>query len=1148
MSDRLLLQLASAVETHLGVSDADATISRFLLSLYRPGASQDAFARVVEENGGSDFAPQFVAEVYHAIERDTQDKNKATTEGKGFEHLASPTVANITASTMTNPATHRTSTSTRETSTRETSTRESSTRETSTRETSTRESATNNKSLSARQNGNSSIGTTTSMHGSAYPALLLPDRAVPNPTHGPPAPNSTPKPAANPANSADAPTMGAIYKGYVSNIVPYGVFVRLHSPVSLISGLCHVLQMLFDGRTRIRHPSDVVTPNQEVFVKVAGIAPSGRRKISLSMVGVDQLTGLDRADELQQARPEHRGRAEKRARPARRLTSPERWEIRQLIAAGAARASDYPQLYGAVGTDTPDAADPDHEVLVDVELNPHEPKFLQGQVRGARAPDPKLIVRNPEGSMSRAAMSGLRMAQEMKEERARASRDARKHRDDPLAAKAAAHLLAAKDDTANADLAANFAAVSRVQRKRRAAVPLAEQRRALPVYAMRSEIVSSVRANQFVVVVGETGSGKTTQIVQYLYEDAVNVVDGVEKIIGCTQPRRVAAESVAKRVAQEVGCALGQQVGYTVRFDDTTSGATRIKYLTDGMLEREALLDPTMLKYSVVMLDEAHERTIATDVLFALLKQAARANPALRVIVTSATLDLQKFSRYFNDCPVLHVPGRTFPVDVMFSREPEPDYLAAALDCVMQIHVAEAPGDILVFLTGQEEIDTCCEALAARAKTLGRAAPELVVLPVYAALPPDMQARIFEPAPEGARKVVLATNIAETSITIDGIRYVVDPGFVKLNAYDPRLGMDLLIVSPISQAQANQRSGRAGRTAPGKCFRLYTEAAFNSEMLPNTVPEIQRQNLAHTILMLKAMGINDLLRFEFMDPPPAPTMVNALHELYALDALDDAGFLTALGRKMAEFPMEPALAKTLLASVDLECAAEVLSVVAMLSVQNVFYRPKDKQAAADQRKQRFHSVHGDHLTLLNVYRSWELGGRSLTWCKANYIHERSMRRAHEVRKQLVAILGRFRLDIQSCDDTSAIRRAFCSGYFRNLAKRDPHEGIFNTLVDQTPVHLHPLLAVYGKSADYVIYHTLLLTTKEYMHCVSIIDPKWLIQLAPRFFQASDPNNPNEHRKKQKIVPLFNRYADSQDSWRLTAQVEEKKKALGRLNQ
>lgn len=928
--------------------------------------------------------------------------------------------------------------------------------------------------------------------------------------------------------------------------MPYGVFVRLHSPTSLVSGLCHVLKMLFDGRTRIRLPADVVKPNQEVFVKVTDIAQSGRRKISLSMVGVDQLTGLDRSAELEADRARDRGRPEKRARAARRLTSPERWEIRQLIAAGAARAADYPELYGGVADDAPAASDPDHEVLVDVELNPHEPQFLKGQVRGARAPDPKLIVRNPEGTMSRAAMTGLRLATEMKEERARAARDSRKNRDDPLAAKEAAD-RAAEQNAAAAEITGSLAA-ARSRRKKRAPVPIAEQRRALPVYAMRAELVAAVRANQFVVVVGETGSGKTTQIVQYLYEDGVNVVDGVEKIIGCTQPRRVAAESVAKRVAQEMGCPVGQQVGYTVRFDDTTSAATRIKYMTDGMLEREALLDPTMLKYSVVMLDEAHERTIATDVLFALLKEAARANPALRVIVTSATLDLKKFSHYFNDCPVLHVPGRTYPVEVMFSREPEPDYLAAALDCVMQIHVAEAPGDVLVFLTGQEEIDTCCDALAARAKTLGRAAPELVILPVYAALPPDMQARIFEPAPEGARKVVLATNIAETSITIDGIRYVVDPGFVKLNAYDPRLGMDLLVVSPISQAQANQRSGRAGRTAPGKCFRLYTEAAYNSEMLPNTVPEIQRQNLAHTILMLKAMGINDLLRFEFMDPPPAPTMVNALHELYALDALDDSGFLTNLGRKMAEFPMEPALAKTLLASVDLECTAEVLSVVAMLSVQNVFYRPKDKQAAADQRKQRFHSVHGDHLTLLNVYRSWELGGRSLTWCKDNFIHERSMRRAHEVRKQLVTILGRFRLDIQSCDDTSAIRRAFCSGYFRNLAKRDPHEGIFNTLVDQTPVHLHPLLAVYGKSADYVIYHTLLLTTKEYMHCVSVIDPKWLIQLAPRFFQASDPNNPNERRKKQKIVPLFNRYAENQDSWRLTAQVEEKKKALGRLNQ
>ena len=254
----------------------------------------------------------------------------------------------------------------------------------------------------------------------------------------------------------------------------------------------------------------------------------------------------------------------------------------------------------------------------------------------------------------------------------------------------------------------------------------------------------------------------------------------------------------------------------------------------------------------------------------------------------------------------------------------------ASLITVMQIHLSEPPGDILVFLTGQEEIDTSCEILYERMRALGPSVPELIILPVYSALPSEMQSRIFEPAPPGARKVVLATNIAETSVTIDGVYYVVDPGFVKQNAYDARLGMDSLVVTPISQAQARQRAGRAGRTGPGKCYRLYTEAAFRNEMLPNPIPDIQRQNLASTILALKAMGINDLLHFDFMDPPPAQTMLTALESLYALSALDDEGLLTRLGRKMADFPMDPPMAKMLIASVDMGCSEEMLSIVCLL--------------------------------------------------------------------------------------------------------------------------------------------------------------------------------------------------------------------------
>jgi ATP-dependent RNA helicase DHX8/PRP22 len=281
--------------------------------------------------------------------------------------------------------------------------------------------------------------------------------------------------------------------------------------------------------------------------------------------------------------------------------------------------------------------------------------------------------------------------------------------------------------------------------------------------------------NQILVVIGETGSGKTTQITQYLAE----VGYCVRGKIGCTQPRRVAAMSVAKRVAEEVGCRLGQDVGYTIRFEDCTSPDTKIKYMTDGMLLRECLIDPDMKQYSIVMLDEAHERTIHTDVLFGLMKKAVLKRKDLKLIVTSATLDSVKFSEYFYQAPIFTIPGRMFPVEILYTKEFESDYLDACLITVMQIHLTEPPGDILVFLTGQEEIDTACEILFERVKSLGPEAPELLILPVYSALPSEMQSKIFEPAPPGSRKVVIATNIAETSLTIDGIFYVVDPGFVK---------------------------------------------------------------------------------------------------------------------------------------------------------------------------------------------------------------------------------------------------------------------------------------------------------------------------------------------------------------------------------
>lgn len=504
-----------------------------------------------------------------------------------------------------------------------------------------------------------------------------------------------------------------------------------------------------------------------------------------------------------------------------------------------------------------------------------------------------------------------------------------------------------------------------------------ETRKSLPIYPFRDELLRAIEDHQVLIVEGETGSGKTTQIPQYLYEAGYTR----NKLkVGCTQPRRVAAMSVAARVAEEMGVKLGNEVGYSIRFEDCTSERTVVKYMTDGMLLREFLGEPDLEGYACLIIDEAHERTLHTDILFGLVKDIARFRSDLKLIISSATLDAAKFSEFFDDAPIFKIPGRRFPVDIYYTKAPEADYIDAAVVTVLQIHITQPLGDILVFLTGQEEIEACQELLTERTRKLGSRIKELVILPIYANLPSDMQAKIFEPTPPGGRKVILATNIAETSLTIDGIIYVIDPGFCKENSYNARTGMDSLIVTPISQASAKQRSGRAGRVAAGKCFRLYTAWAYEHELEENTVPEIQRVNLGNVVLMLKSLGIHDLLNFDFLDPPPHQSLIIALEQLYALGALNHLGELTKLGRRMAEFPVDPMMAKMILASEKYRCSDEILSVSAMLSVNSaIFYRPKDKALHADNARKNFHDPAGDHLTLLAVYNQWVQSGFSKQW-------------------------------------------------------------------------------------------------------------------------------------------------------------------------
>lgn len=771
-----------------------------------------------------------------------------------------------------------------------------------------------------------------------------------------------------------------------------------------------------------------------------------------------------------------------------------------------------------------------------------KPGFLREHMSASSTNNTVPFSRRPDGSLIKAAKSQSQLMQVQRQAREAEKKESRKDWFDPAQSSRSTPDRMKEEPGYDSDGEDGRARITQLNwkefmkkstgsfGKKATSASIREQRRSLPIFQLREDFLRAVRQNQILCVIGETGSGKTTQMTQYLIEDGY----GRDGIVGCTQPRRVAAISIAKRVAEEYGCRLGDEVGYCIRFDDTTSSRTIIKYMTDGMLLREILLDLDLRKYSVIILDEAHERTVSTDVLFGLLKDTLRRRDDLKVIVTSATLDAEKFSGYFHNAAIFTIPGRTYPVEITHVKETVDDYLEAALSTVIEIHLNEPKGDILLFLTGQEEIDMACQVLHERMLKLKNQKPApLIPLPVYSALPSEMQTAIFEPAPPGCRKCVVATNIAEASVTIDGIYYVVDPGFAKVKVYNPRAGMDSLIVNPISQASARQRAGRAGRTGPGKCFRLYTERAMDVEMLPSAVPEIQRSNLANVVLMLKAMGIDDVLGFDFMDKPSTHTLTDALETLWLLDSLDDDGKLTKLGRRMAEFPMAPEESKMLLAAVDLGCADDVITIVAMLSVQTIFYRPREKQELADERKRKFFSPLGDHITLLEVYREWVRKGRSPQWCQDNFIVERSLKRAQDVRKQILGILEKYKLSITTAgSDNARIRKAICAGYFRNACRRSREEQGYKIIRDDQQVFIHPSSVLYLKTPEYLIYHELVQTTREYLRDVCVIDSEWLPELAPKLFATADPGRLSKSKMGEKIRPLYNKFED-EAVWRLS---------------
>ncbi|ESQ34073.1 hypothetical protein EUTSA_v10006961mg [Eutrema salsugineum] len=632
----------------------------------------------------------------------------------------------------------------------------------------------------------------------------------------------------------------------------------------------------------------------------------------------------------------------------------------------------------------------------------------------------------------------------------------------------------------------------------------------LPILQFEEKIVETVEKNPVVVIIGETGSGKSTQLSQILHRRGYTK----SGVIAVTQPRRVAAVSVARRVAQELDVNLGEDVGYAIRFEDRTSSKTRIKYLTDGVLLRESLSNPMLDDYSVIILDEAHERSLNTDILLGLMKRLVRIRSSnFKVLITSATLDGEKVSEFFSGCPVLNVPGKLYPVEILYSKERPGSYIESSLKVAIDIHVREPEGDILIFMTGQDDIEKLVSKLEEKVRSLAEGScMDAIIYPLHGSLPPEMQVRVFSPPPPNCRRFIVATNIAETSLTVDGVVYVIDSGYVKQRQYNPSSGMYSLDVIQISKVQANQRAGRAGRTRPGKCYRLYPFAVFRDDFLDATVPEIQRTSLAGSVLYLKSLDLPDIdiLKFDFLDAPSSESLEDALKQLYLIDAIDGNGAITSIGRTMSELPLEPSLSRTLIEANENGCLSQALTVVAMLSAESnllpVRSKPNEKKRKHDESNLPDGSGFGDHIQLLQIFECWDRNNYDTEWCKQNGMQVRGMVFVKDVRRQLCQIMQKIskdRLEVgargrnsSSRDDYRKLRKALCVGNANQVAERMLRHNGYRTLSFKPQLmQVHPSSVLStdneGMLPNYVVYHELISTTRPFMRNVCVIEMSWV---------------------------------------------------------
>lgn len=618
--------------------------------------------------------------------------------------------------------------------------------------------------------------------------------------------------------------------------------------------------------------------------------------------------------------------------------------------------------------------------------------------------------------------------------------------------------------------------------------------RELPVYRQKDRILEALTMHQVIVVESPTGSGKTTQIPVILHEAGYSSGG----MIGVTQPRRIAALSVSDFIARQLGTEVPGIVGYKMRFEDRTVSSTAIKIMTDGILLQEMKLDPMLSKYSVIMVDEAHERSLTIDFILGLLKRVLEERPEFKVIVSSATINAEVFSEYFGQCPIVKIDTQVFPVIVVYDPAPAPangssgDALIDQVVKIVQRILADGrAGDILVFLPGERAIRECWNRLA-----LTPASRSLHVIPLYARLGKDEQERVFEPAPEGMIKIIIATNIAETSVTIDGITTVIDSGLAKLNYYNPRSFTSSLIESPVSKASCNQRKGRAGRTGPGYCYRLYPRDDFENRPL-FTTEEIHRTDLSEVVLRMAELGIVDFERFEFISRPPKSGLMGAVDILNLLDALEPDNSLSSIGTMMCAFPLLPRLSRMIVEAIRVYPSVldEVLIAASFLSTMSPYMLPPGEEMEARKAHHAFRDPKGDFVSYLRLFSAFGSAADKKRFCEKNYLDLRTMNEIRRIKEQIELIVSGLEVPVTGGGSRDDYLCAVSRGLIQFVCVRQ-ERGLFRSLTAEK-IQIHPGSVMYRESPEYIVAGEIVRTTRMYAMSVSPLDPALLVRISPR---------------------------------------------------